>query len=180
MKKNGFTLVEVMVVIVVMGVLAAVGVPKVFTLIAKAKAAEVAPAAATYIKLQNVYANQNQTFGGWNLIGYAGPGKLNSDGDESETDNFIYGSAYQANYKVPTRQLRNMLDELWTAKSKLPLNDCPQGNLWTIDAFYNKETKSVEVFASVENESVCQPLTLSFSLLSTMKERRPYVPPSAN
>ena len=71
MKKNGFTLVEIMVVIVVMGILAAVGVPKIFTLIAKAKAAEVAPAAGTYIKLQNVYANQKGYLGGWNQIGYS-------------------------------------------------------------------------------------------------------------
>ena len=38
MKKSGFTLVEIMVVVVIMGVLVAVGVPKLFGVIAKAKA----------------------------------------------------------------------------------------------------------------------------------------------
>ena len=51
LKKNGFTLIEIMVVIVILGVLAAVGVPKMFGVIAKAKASEVPVAAGTYISL---------------------------------------------------------------------------------------------------------------------------------
>ena len=53
MKKNGFTLVEIMVAAIIVGILAAVGVPKLFGVIAKAKAAEVPVAAGTYISLQN-------------------------------------------------------------------------------------------------------------------------------
>ena len=44
-KKNGFTLIEIMVVIVIMGILAAVGVAKLVGMIAKAKAADVPTAA---------------------------------------------------------------------------------------------------------------------------------------
>lgn len=56
--KQSFTLIEIMVVIVIMGILAAVGVPKLFGSIAKAKASEVPVAAGTYTKLQDVFFSE--------------------------------------------------------------------------------------------------------------------------
>ena len=84
MKKQGFTLIELMVVIVIMGILAAVAVPKLFGMIAKSKASEVGPAAGTYVKLQQAYFSESNKAGGWQLIGYMAPG------ENSSTTNFSY------------------------------------------------------------------------------------------
>ena len=70
MKKQGFTLIELMVVIVIMGILAAVAVPKLFGMIAKSKASEVGPAAGTYVKLQDAYFAETNSLGNWSTIGY--------------------------------------------------------------------------------------------------------------
>lgn len=61
--EKGFTLIEIMVVVVILGILSAVGVPKLFSAIAKAKAAEVPVAAGTYISLQDAYISEGIALG---------------------------------------------------------------------------------------------------------------------
>lgn len=116
MKKQGFTLIELMVVIVIMGILAAVAVPKLFGMIAKSKASEVGPAAGTYVKLQQAYFSESLKAGGWTLIGYSAPG------NNGLTTNFAYGmgNTIGSNTAVTV----NGTPTVWVATNLANLNEC--------------------------------------------------------
>lgn len=135
MKKQGFTLIELMVVIVIMGILAAVAVPKLFGMIAKSKASEVGPAAGTYVKLQQAYISEAVAIGSWSVIGYKGPGDNTnatgaSGGATSKTNNFSYKDA--TGYTDNTAALNTSGKIGFTAHNEAKLNDCVPGDHWTI------------------------------------------------
>ena len=133
MKKQGFTLIELMVVIVIMGILAAVAVPKLFGMIAKSKASEVGPAAGTYVKLQQAYISEAVAIGNWGVIGYKGPGdNTNASGDgaaTSATNNFTYTDA--SGWSNNTIALATSATG-FSASNKAKLNDCEPAANWTI------------------------------------------------
>jgi prepilin-type N-terminal cleavage/methylation domain-containing protein len=75
MKKmqKGFTLIELMVVVVIIGILAAVAVPKMFGMSTKAKVSEIPQTLAAFERLQEVYVSETGAAGSTAQIGFTSP-----------------------------------------------------------------------------------------------------------
>ena len=156
MKKQGFTLIELMVVIVIMGILAAVAVPKLFGMIAKSKASEVGPAAGTYVKLQQAYFSESNVMGGWVLIGYVGPGASDAGANgSSHTTNFSYSGNLGVSDTTSTTTTG------WQANSIPVLNDCPANSAWTVSVVKSNAEVSFTA-ATPTGQAGCKALTPTF------------------
>ena len=158
MNKKGFTLIELMVVVVIIGILAAVAVPKLFGMIAKSKASEVGPAAGTYVKMQQAYFSESNFVGSWKLIGYKAPGT------GSGTTNFTYAGA-----TISGETTTSAVPNAWSAKNNVKLNDCASAeNNWAVKVTPNTASTSAAADVTFESKVLndeCRALTPTFETI---------------
>ena len=75
MKQKGFTLIELMVVVVILGILAGIAVPKMFGLSDKSKVSEAPQVLKTYETLQQAYIAEQSLIGSFESITFNAPDK---------------------------------------------------------------------------------------------------------
>jgi prepilin-type N-terminal cleavage/methylation domain-containing protein len=151
--KKGFTLIELMVVIVIIGILAAIAIPKLFGMSAKAKASELSPAAGTWIKLQQAYSLESTDYGAtFKDIAYTPPqSKVFTFKDEGGTKT----------------------EAKWTGTNLAEkLNECPTSSTWEVkmskdnsDNAKDQDKITTTIKGTGSKDTECEALTPSFKNL---------------
>lgn len=128
MTHKGFTLIELMVVVIIIGLLGAIALPKMIGMSNKAKVAELGPAVGTWSKLQQAYFNETSLLGNWNTIGYQAPGTYIEALNRYESSNFFY---QDPDFGTDSHQVNPSIAH-WQATSKSLYQECNQ-KTWKIE-----------------------------------------------
>lgn len=111
MKQKGFTLIELMVVIVILGILAGIAIPKMFGLSDKSKVSEAPTVLKTYETLQQAYIAEQSKIGTFKSITFEEP---------KGSQYFTYADESTAFDDCGTA----------TATSKVNIGSCKSGSIW--------------------------------------------------
>jgi type II secretory pathway pseudopilin PulG len=155
-----------MVVIVIIGILAAIAIPKLFGMSAKAKASEVGPAVGTWSKLQQAFLVETNNYGIDTKISYIKPGATSATSQGAGTGNFSYESGLGTGAVIlgdpgdicTTGECGNKAT--WVATNPAKLGDCDGGNSWSATLEADKNP-----LAGVGGDVACKVLTPQFSNL---------------
>jgi prepilin-type N-terminal cleavage/methylation domain-containing protein len=132
---KGFTLIELMVVIVIIGILAAIAIPKLFGVSAKAKASEVGPAAGTWTKLQQAFIAETGNIGSFAKIAYTPPGAGSASTTTGQTGNFTYNAETLLGTSVSGTAATDMTNTGsvgWKATTPGLGGDCKTTSTWAV------------------------------------------------
>jgi len=155
--QKGFSMVELMTVVAVIGILAVIAIPVVASQLSKSKAATVVSAAKKYIRLQEAYAQEHAAASKWSDIGYAAPSGSVFEFSQGEITQ-TYDVDEVASGKVG-----------WMAKNTVALGDCPAGSFWFVSV-EKSSGSSMSYSASVSNAN-CAAKTPEFAMVDDSYSR---------
>jgi hypothetical protein len=119
-----------------------------------------------YVKLQQAYVSEAASFGGWQKIGYTGPGASQQGANGStSTTNFLY----EGSFSVTAASITPAGNAYgWKAKNITKLNDCAPGYNWTV-ALTAIQDGQETMTTQVQNGGGCDALTPNFDAIDGVK-----------
>jgi len=169
--KKGFTLIELMVVVIIIGILAAIAIPKLFGMTAKAKAQEVGTTTGTWVKLQQAYSTETGTQGSNARIGFTSPGTPGSITSPATGATAKYSATSETTYFTYSNNITgtsvatalattdtSSTATLTAMTTKSIGNGCDAAKTWTATI-----TASNGQVVAVANDTDCAALTPNFA-----------------